>query len=723
MPKLIVKEAGKTRTVLLKTSPVTIGRASSNTLYLRDTSLSRTHCELHIEGETCSVVDLGSRNGTVLNGVQIKEDQVLEIGDKIEIGNCMLIFERELPDRDYTLKPKEKDDQKAQEAPDVPSDDATIVTDRPTERKGGERKGKKSERALAAAAVIAAPDMSAWTHSTPVALYAVVAVLVLGAAAGGFFAFAGKKDPGTGDTGAKNLLGAAGAFDTAEGSWKLREGAKGAVNRLDQGGKAGGCLELELPSGTPVVEAVGPEFEVDAGKCYRVSFEARSDAPDAVAGARLEWLAGDASHDEADRSLVASPAGSWSRAERVLRAPPGCDRARIALVAAGDAGKVAFDDLAVEATKTGPESARTESAGPVSLTWGADGRFTLAAGEAVLAAGAGVGWVGGDLGVDQTLARDVRAGTGDRGTAWKLVHPVTARWEPFSAELRLEEGIGQVVLHFPARTSRGLDAVTVDFLIPGDPAEFVVHTGGGEKKRAGDFEDVGVEALQVLRGKDSFAFLYGRPVAVRVAKAAGGVRVEQGFPGKKVDELQNFTLAVAWGEAVAKAVQRGPSVSAAEALEKRGEFGRALKAYRAVAEAGKGGPEAQAAADKGRNLEARFAAELDEAKRKMDEAADLDSDELCRAVERILSRVAAEWDESELVAQTAQLQTDSAALRKAVGERRQAAEAGRLLAQARGFAADSQPTLARTMYRTVSERFPSTEWAKEAQTAMQDLKE
>ncbi len=735
MPKLIVKEPTRTRVVSLKGKSITVGRTSTNALQIKDTSLSRSHCELRVEEDQVLVVDLGSRNGTLVNGVAIKEPHTLEPGDKVEIGNAMLIFERELPDRDYTLKPKEKDtlaEEKdpAAEAPEAASDDATILNVRaPESKKSDSRKVAtvKTSRAVepAAACAGAAPEVSVWTRPTPTGLIVGLVIGVIGLGVGGWLAFGGgKKDSQPSDAAVRNLLGAAGQFDSAQDSpWKAREGARGSVARQDAGGKSGGCLEIQIPSDVPVAEAVGPSVPVTAGKCYRISVEARSDAPDALAGVRLEWLAGDSLLETGERTVATGAASAWTRAQRIVRAPERSSALRVVLFAAGGEGVVSLDDASVEETKSGPESDREETVGGVTAIWGADGRWSLRAGETVLVAKGGVRWASADVEVDQSLARDVRPAAKEKGAAFKLLHPFTARWEPFSAELRAGDAGAELALRFPARTSRGLEAAAVEMYLPGEGMETVVHTPQGEKRRSGEFTDEGAEALQIERGKEVLVLLLGRPAKVMALPASGGTILQLVFPGKRVDELQDLALGVVFGPEASKAIKRGPTSATAEAHEKRGELGRALKVYRAIVESGgRGGSEAQIAADKVRNLEERAKAEMEEVRRKQDEAEELDSDELCRSAERACDRLKVEWEGSEFADEAVALQAQNVAKRQAIDQRRQAAEAGRLLAQARGYSVDQQTRLARTLYRVVAERFPGTEWAKEAQQALQGLK-
>jgi len=52
---------------------VSVGRDSSNQLWVADPALSRRHCLLVQDGGQFSIRDLGSRNGTLVNGVPVIE--------------------------------------------------------------------------------------------------------------------------------------------------------------------------------------------------------------------------------------------------------------------------------------------------------------------------------------------------------------------------------------------------------------------------------------------------------------------------------------------------------------------------------------------------------------------------------------------------------------------------------------------------------------------------
>ena len=87
----IVLEDG-TRHVL-ETERVTIGRQSGCTITIRDTNVSREHAQLRRRPNGWTIRDLGSTNGTKLNGVRVESEQMLANGDVIMLGAIKVTFE------------------------------------------------------------------------------------------------------------------------------------------------------------------------------------------------------------------------------------------------------------------------------------------------------------------------------------------------------------------------------------------------------------------------------------------------------------------------------------------------------------------------------------------------------------------------------------------------------------------------------------------------------
>jgi adenylate cyclase len=79
----------------------TLGRDSGNMVKLEDNHASKFHAIIQRQGEgECWLVDLGSSNGTYVNGRRLTKSQVLRHGDEIQVGATKIIFESEatLPD-------------------------------------------------------------------------------------------------------------------------------------------------------------------------------------------------------------------------------------------------------------------------------------------------------------------------------------------------------------------------------------------------------------------------------------------------------------------------------------------------------------------------------------------------------------------------------------------------------------------------------------------------
>ena len=69
-----------------------IGRARDNQIVLQAASVSRHHAWIKSEGEDFVVFDVGSANGTFVNGEQIREPRRLESGDVVRFGDAEYVF-------------------------------------------------------------------------------------------------------------------------------------------------------------------------------------------------------------------------------------------------------------------------------------------------------------------------------------------------------------------------------------------------------------------------------------------------------------------------------------------------------------------------------------------------------------------------------------------------------------------------------------------------------
>ena len=72
---------------------VTVGTLESNHLVVEDEGVSRVHAVLERFGDTWVVRDLGSRNGTFVNGGRLIGERALHAGDEIVLGRLRLLFQ------------------------------------------------------------------------------------------------------------------------------------------------------------------------------------------------------------------------------------------------------------------------------------------------------------------------------------------------------------------------------------------------------------------------------------------------------------------------------------------------------------------------------------------------------------------------------------------------------------------------------------------------------
>jgi Tol biopolymer transport system component len=83
-------EQGKTTRLKLKTR---IGRERDNDLVLTDPRVSRYHALIELAGGKWSIQDMGSANGTLVNGQPVSEGHVLQTDDRITLGDTELVFQ------------------------------------------------------------------------------------------------------------------------------------------------------------------------------------------------------------------------------------------------------------------------------------------------------------------------------------------------------------------------------------------------------------------------------------------------------------------------------------------------------------------------------------------------------------------------------------------------------------------------------------------------------
>lgn len=101
---VLVKKNGSTKNISLPSSVTVIGRSRDRDLVVLLESVSRRHCQLNHDKGVLKIRDLGSRNGTILNGKRI-EEAVIQQGDDIVVGPLTFVFQIDGKPEKITLPP------------------------------------------------------------------------------------------------------------------------------------------------------------------------------------------------------------------------------------------------------------------------------------------------------------------------------------------------------------------------------------------------------------------------------------------------------------------------------------------------------------------------------------------------------------------------------------------------------------------------------------------
>src|SRR4051812_11790873 len=84
------KERGREYT--FSQAEICIGRTAENDLVLTEPGVSRKHVKIREDGGQFFIEDLGSANGTKVNGNPITEDEIRD-GDQVQVGPVIFAFQ------------------------------------------------------------------------------------------------------------------------------------------------------------------------------------------------------------------------------------------------------------------------------------------------------------------------------------------------------------------------------------------------------------------------------------------------------------------------------------------------------------------------------------------------------------------------------------------------------------------------------------------------------
>lgn len=96
MPKIVLLQDGQSVQVPLNKPKLVLGRLPECDVKLNSNMVSRRHAELSVDGDVVSIRDLGSGNGTFVNGNRLGEETVtLNVGDRVKLGPILLRVDAE----------------------------------------------------------------------------------------------------------------------------------------------------------------------------------------------------------------------------------------------------------------------------------------------------------------------------------------------------------------------------------------------------------------------------------------------------------------------------------------------------------------------------------------------------------------------------------------------------------------------------------------------------
>jgi len=119
---VLFKKDGSQKSFSLPSNVTVIGRRNDCDLHIPLMRVSRRHCQLNLNGETAKIRDLGSHNGTYLNGERIDGETPIKAGDYLQVGP--LVFQLQIDGKPAkTVPPKEEQPKAATEEPVLLAED------------------------------------------------------------------------------------------------------------------------------------------------------------------------------------------------------------------------------------------------------------------------------------------------------------------------------------------------------------------------------------------------------------------------------------------------------------------------------------------------------------------------------------------------------------------------------------------------------------------------
>lgn len=497
MPRLIIEFQNASRDVPLKEGRHTLGRSKKCEIFIPDSNLSREHCCFVVAADGCVLEDLGSMNGTQVNGKKIDKRQALSPGDAVRVGSVLVHFE---------------------------SKRAAATT---REVKKSTVRAAKVAKTGAAAARRGRPikDFSFWSGGGGGAAKvagAVVAVLLVGGAAFGGLKLLGRGGP-QGDP--KNLLKSNPSFERGEAGWRLASGTATTVavevgaaphgERFLTVNKGSGDFTVEIADADDTI-AVGPG---DGG--LQVSAQVRFDSFSDYVALKVTWLRkpGGLPVLEAYSAPVTGATG-WTALSGTFDAPPRATAARLSIVAAGGPGRFMIDHVRAEAGGAAA-MAMTAVGDDYAVGHAGSGALIVQRGKRMLLANVQTRSTNRARGTAEPMTL-TRATSGPRAGGWEVggemltpseAHP-SAAWK---LSAHAEDGGLSLAGEWEAAARGTFDEVELELTLV--EAQLESPRGSGLHSR-----------VEFARGGERYRLEFPLTVDVRIEEVEGDVRVTTVWP-------------------------------------------------------------------------------------------------------------------------------------------------------------------------------------------------
>lgn len=543
MPKFIVQFQGQESVAELKPGANSVGRQSTNSIPLKDSTLSRLHCEVILAGTVATLVDKGSRNGTLLNGKKI-DAQVLQPGDKIQIGATTLWYEKKNVAAEKPAAPKATPTDPAlaaQPQPAAPKAAPPPSTRRATpDAKPGTGRAtadaKPSTGAVRPQAQIAQiQDYSFHGKAGGNAGKIVAAVLVLAIlGTGGYFLRAWLDRPVQTNVDEGNLVSKNAHFDSGAGGkpdgWAMRPSLTGekssATATIDpaRGRNGGPCLLLDKAPGASdlVAEcAFQEDLTVPKGLAVAVSAWTTFEAFNGWAAVKVDWLKSARGAVIAQEYSDPVKATTWSEIKSTFNPPAGAGAFRVALAIVGRGGRVFFDDVNVKTVPGAPAPPEKKIGQYHKVAWTKAGilQIDLRGGRRSLTNLSARLDSDKEGSTPQAFSTDVSAAPDEAGVSFKgrMVTPVDLREIPFEERIGQNEGLTTIEYSFPGEVLKQVDKVTIALTLPrvdGPPGG--IPENGDPTSR-----------IHCTAEEGEFAIEYSEPARVKYRTIDGRIRIFQ----------------------------------------------------------------------------------------------------------------------------------------------------------------------------------------------------